>query len=77
MFFYLRFDKTLKGYCVIEDAAKLPDVPKNIRELNHQGFHLEKFLVNACMYLACGDQDENIQVTSSFDTIIKTKFELF
>jgi hypothetical protein len=53
-------DKTLRGYCIIEEAAQLPDVPSNIRELNAQGYHLEKFFINACMYLACGDQDEHI-----------------
>lgn len=36
-------------------------MPGNIRELNSPAYHIEKFIINACMYLACGDRDENVE----------------
>lgn len=51
-------DKTMPGYCVTEPASKVSALPTDIRLLSMHAFHLERFLVNACMYLACGYQEE-------------------
>ena len=54
-------DKTLPGYCITDPAECTPDVPQNdTRMITTTGFHLERFLLNACMYLAVGDHDENL-----------------
>lgn len=54
-------DKTLPGYCITDPAELTPDVPQNdTRMITTTGFHLERFLLNACMYLAIGDHDENL-----------------
>ena len=51
-------DKTLTGYC-LKDASKEPDLPtSDLRKLNSSSFHLERFIVNACMYLACDNENE-------------------
>jgi hypothetical protein len=70
-------DKTLRGYCISEPASRtsnlpnnnrLPNQPEQIvttedqRLLNAIGFHVERFLINACMYLSAGDSDENLDV---------------
>jgi hypothetical protein len=53
-------DQTPKGYSLME-VEKTDEMPKDLRLLNQAGFHLERFILNACMYLACGDHDEKIQ----------------
>jgi hypothetical protein len=55
----------LKGYCITEEVQNLPDSPSNIRELNSQTYHVEKFFINACMYLACGDLDQHAEEVKS------------
>ena len=54
-------DTTQKGYCLTE-ASNQSDVPvSDMRLLNSSAFHLERFVVNACMYFALGDQNENVE----------------
>jgi hypothetical protein len=52
-------DHTPKGYSLM-DASETPDAPKDLRLLNLSAFQLERFFVNACMYLACGTKDEMV-----------------
>lgn len=54
-------DKTLPGYCISQPASTVSDIPTDMRKLNAVGFHLERFLINACMYLSAGDHDENLE----------------
>ena len=52
-------DKTLTGYC-LRDAANEPEMPtSDLRKLNSSAFHLERFIINACMYLACDKENQN------------------
>ena len=48
-------DKTMKGYCIQEMCNRA----ENIRSLNMVGFFYERFLIDACMYLAMGDYGQN------------------
>lgn len=58
-------DKTMKGYCISEDPTQVNSVPSDIRLLDSKAFHLERFFLNACMYLSCGDNDENLEQVKS------------
>ena len=49
------------GYCVAE-ASKATNSPQENRSLNPLEFQIERFMVHACLYLACGDNDEGVQV---------------
>jgi hypothetical protein len=51
-------DKTQWGYC-LTDAESQPERPQSdLRLLNSPSFHLERFFINACMYLACDRENE-------------------
>lgn len=58
-------DKTMPGYCVTKqpeliDASSKEPPPSDTRLITLAAFYLESFLLNACVYLGIGDQDENI-----------------
>ncbi|RMZ93472.1 E3 ubiquitin-ligase RNF213-like [Brachionus plicatilis] len=48
-------DKTMKGYCI----QNLCNRAENMRSLNMTGFFYQRFLIDACMYLALGDEGQN------------------
>lgn len=54
-------DKTMKGYCITDDPSNLVDAPSDIRLLNKVAFCLERFFINACMYLGCGDFGQSVE----------------
>lgn len=56
-------DNTLPGYSITESTESdttTTRIDMNTRKLNKTGFYLERFLLNACMYLAIGDYDERL-----------------
>lgn len=57
-------DNTILGYA-LPDAAQIQNTPIKLedqRSLNLQQFQIERFFLHACLYLACGDQNENQEV---------------
>ena len=54
-------DKTIKGYS-LPKASDLTDLPATERLLNAFEFQIERFFLHACLYLACGDENEQITV---------------
>lgn len=74
-------DQTLPGYCYAEHPLPVNNdqqqqkqtsssqVDETLRRrLNNSGFYLERFLINACMYLAIGDHDERIEAVKQIMT---------
>lgn len=54
-------DNTLPGYSITGSAeSDTTRIDIDTRKLNKIGFYLERFLLNACMYLAIGDYDERL-----------------
>lgn len=51
-------DQTKTGY-LLQEASKQPDQPRTIRHLNDIGTQVVRFFLHACLYLACGDEDEH------------------
>jgi hypothetical protein len=51
-------DNTIKGYS-LPYAHELTDLPMTDRLLNSIEFQIERFFLHACLYLACGDEDES------------------
>jgi hypothetical protein len=56
-------DKTIKGYS-LPKANDLKNLPLTERLLNAFEFQIERFFLHACLYLACGDEDEQKSVST-------------
>lgn len=55
-------DTTIKGYS-LPQAFKLDNKPQSDRLLNQFEFQIERFFLHACLYLACGDENEKVSVS--------------
>ena len=52
-------DNTYTGYG-LQPASTMSDVPSNDRLLSQQTYHMQRFFTHACLYLACGDENEHL-----------------
>jgi hypothetical protein len=66
-------DNTQKGYC-LPVASSLPDAPANERELNSTAFHILRFFVHACLYVACERSEKYVDEIMSTKSADKKQF---
>lgn len=68
-----RVDSTAKGYC-LPNASSVLNMAANERELSSISFHVLRFFVHACLYIACDENSDAMKDMMSTKPANKKQF---